>query len=134
MWKPQPEELVPFESSADKRYLSQIEALRRALRGDKKAPLAAPSGYATWPHLVGEFPLIVVREHYRMQGYTVRFCEPARRDNWRMLPRTRHTSVSRKLDMLLDLRALCQPFDHPLLATASVLRCARFISRPPVSA
>jgi hypothetical protein len=82
MWKPQAEELVAFESGADKRYLAQIEALRRALRGDKKAPFAESSGYTTWPHLVGrgkhgEFPLIVVREHYRRQGYTVWFCEPA---------------------------------------------------------
>jgi hypothetical protein len=82
VWKPRPEELVYFESGANKRYLAQIEALQRAPSGDKKAPLAASSGYAAWPHLVGrgnhgEFPLIVVREHYRRQGYTVWFCEPA---------------------------------------------------------
>ena len=82
MWKPQPEELVSFESGADKRYLAQVEALRRALSGDRKALLDVSSGYDAWPHLVGrgkhgEFPLIVVREHYRRQGYTVWFCEPA---------------------------------------------------------
>ncbi len=47
-----------------------------------EAPVAESDGYATWPHLVGrgkygEFPLVVVREHYRRQGYTVWFCEPA---------------------------------------------------------
>ena len=76
------EELVSFESGADRAYFAQIGALRHAPSGDKKAPLAASSGYAAWPHLVGrgkygEFPLIVVREHYRMRGYTVWFCEPA---------------------------------------------------------
>jgi hypothetical protein len=81
-WKPQPEELVSFESGADKRYLAQIEALRRAMNGGKEAPPALFAAYPTWPHLVGrgrygEFPLIVVREHYRRQGYIVWFCEPA---------------------------------------------------------
>src|SRR4051794_1232832 len=82
MWKPEPEELIPFESGADKRYRAQIEALRRAPCRGTNAPLAASSHYAVWPHLVGrgkygEFPLIVVREHYRRRGYTVWFCEPA---------------------------------------------------------
>jgi hypothetical protein len=81
-WKPQPEELVSFESGADKRYIAHVEVLRRAPNGDKELPPAASSGYATWPHLVGrgkygEFPLVVVREHYRRQGHTVWFCEPA---------------------------------------------------------
>ena len=81
-WNPQREELVFFASGADKRYLAQIEAMRRALSADKGAPVAESAGYATWPHLVGrgkhgEFPLVVVREHYRRQGYMVWFCEPA---------------------------------------------------------
>lgn len=47
-----------------------------------EARIAGPSDYPTWPHLVGrgkygEFSLMVVREHYRRQGYTVWFCEPA---------------------------------------------------------
>jgi hypothetical protein len=78
----QPEELVPFQSGADKHYLAQIEAQRRAPRAAKESPRVASSGYGPWPHLVGrgkygEFPLMVVREHYRRQGYTVWFCEPA---------------------------------------------------------
>ena len=81
-WNPQPEEPVPFESGADRRYLAHIEALRRVPTTDKEVPLAASAGYAVWPHLVGrgkygEFPLVVVRDHYRRQGYTVWFCEPA---------------------------------------------------------
>ena len=40
-WKPQPEELVSFESGADKRYLAHVEVLRRAPRADKEAPLTA---------------------------------------------------------------------------------------------
>ena len=81
-WKPHPEKLVSFEPGADRRYLAQIEALRRAPSRDEPRRLVAPSGYAPWPHLVGrgkygEFPLIVVREYYRGLGYTVWFCEPA---------------------------------------------------------
>lgn len=81
-WKPQPEQLVSVESGADKRYLEHVEGLRCAPRADKEAPLTASANYAPWPHLVGrgkygEFPLVIVREHYRRQGYTVWFCEPA---------------------------------------------------------
>ena len=45
MWKPQAEELVPFESGADKRYLAQIEALRRAPVRQEGSPRL--SGYAS---------------------------------------------------------------------------------------
>ena len=81
MWKPRAEELVAFESGADKRYLAHVEALRRAPSTGKVAPLE-PSVHAPWPHLVGrgkygEFPLVVVSEHFRSRGYTVWFCEPA---------------------------------------------------------
>jgi hypothetical protein len=81
-WKPQPEELVSFEPGADRQYLGQIEERRRGPSAAKESPRPASSCYRPWPHLVGrgkygEFPLVVVGEYYRRQGYTVWFCEPA---------------------------------------------------------
>jgi GNAT superfamily N-acetyltransferase len=79
-WKA-PEELVLFEPGADKRYFAHVEALRHAGRANKETRPVA-SGYSAWPHRVGrgkygEFPLVVVADHYRRLGYTVWFCEPA---------------------------------------------------------
>jgi hypothetical protein len=80
--KSQSEELVSFAPGEDRRYREQVEMRRLVRSAANESPSTVSSRYRLWPHLVGrgkygEFPMVVVGEHYRAQGYTVWFCEPA---------------------------------------------------------
>lgn len=79
-WKPTREDTVLFDHGEDQRYAAVAKRLRE---GSAATPgPAVTSAYPMWPHLVGrgkhgEFPLAVAAAHYRKQGYSVWFCEPA---------------------------------------------------------
>ncbi len=76
-WTPSCEDVVLFTRGDDRTYAAAAQRIR-----DGASEGAVFSPYAMWPHLVGrgkhgEFPLAVATAHYRKQGYTVWFCEPA---------------------------------------------------------